>query len=103
LDSLKATNLAEGNIAETLYDRTIDYGAHPNERALMQNLRMGKDASGVQFQVTYLTDDTPAYRLLLKTVAQVAVCSLGIFRLIFRERFDITGLTDMIEKLKQGL
>ncbi|HUJ19313.1 MAG TPA: hypothetical protein VL197_15115 [Nitrospirota bacterium] len=103
LASLKTSNPAEGTVVEALYDRTIDYGAHPNERALMQNLRMEKSADGVQFQVAYLTDDTMAFRLLVKTVAQVGVCSLEIFRLIYRERFDITGLTDMLQKLKHGL
>jgi hypothetical protein len=64
---------------------------------------MEKSEADVQFQVAYLTDDTIAFRLLVKTVAQVGVCSLEIFRLIYRERFDITGLTDMLQKLKQGL
>lgn len=103
LDSLKATSAAEGTVVEALYDRTIDYGAHPNELALMQSLRMEKNADGVQFQVAYLSDDTMAFRLLLKTVAQIGVSSLEIFRLVYRERFDIMGLTDMLQKLKQGL
>lgn len=103
LDTLIKTNTAEGKVLEMLYDRAIDYGAHPNERALMQCLRMEKDAKGVKFQVAYLSDDTIAFRLLLKSVAQIGLCSLDIFRLIYRERFDITGLSDTLQKLKQGL
>jgi hypothetical protein len=103
LNTLKTADSAEGNGTEVLYERTIDYGAHPNERALMQTLKMDKTADTVEFQVVYLTGDTPSLRLVLRTCAQVGVCALGIFRLIYRERFDLVGLSETLVTLRRGL
>ena len=101
--TLREVNKTAADATEQLYERTIDYGAHPNERALMQILNIDKGEDRVEFKVAYLTEDTPALRLILKTTAQVGICTLDIFRLIFRERFDIVGITDMLNKLRRGL
>ena len=77
--------------AELLYERTIDHGAHPNERALMQMLQIAEKAEHVEFKAIYLEGDSDQLRLALKTTAQVGVCTLSLFRSIYRERFDILG------------
>jgi hypothetical protein len=38
------------NITSQLYDRTIDYGGHPNERAVTSALKISKDAKGVKIE-----------------------------------------------------
>lgn len=49
----------------------------------------------VRFEVRYLTSgDDIAFGHALKTTAQVGVCGLDIFRLVFRERYDILGLSE---------
>lgn len=102
-DALKAANKIEAKAAGTLYDRTIDYGAHPNERALMQALQMNKGVKQTELKVIYLMGDGAALRLCLKTAAQVGVCALGIFRLVFKERFDLVGLTNVLDQLRKDL
>jgi len=89
--------------ANSLYERTIDYGAHPNERALTSNLRQTKGEGYIKFDLNYLTGNTPALHLCLRTNAQIGVCVLFIFRHVYRERYDILGISDMLEKLKKGL
>jgi hypothetical protein len=94
------------NIYETangLYERTIDYGAHPNERALMTTLNLQHGPEAVSFEVNYLIDDVPNLLMCLKTDAQVGVCTLDIFRCVFKERFDLLGLTEKLSRLKKGL
>lgn len=103
LDELAKSSRSEAQIVETLYDRTIDYGAHPNERALSQALQITEGADRVELKVVYLDEDSMPFRLALRTTAQVGVCVLGIFRLVFKERFDLLGLTLTLGSLKQGL
>ena len=103
LSELAKQNKNKAQIVKTLYERTIDFGGHPNERALTQSLLITKDAQAVELKVAYLDDDSTPFRLALKTTAQVGVCVLGVFRLVFKERFDILSLTDALDSLKQGL
>lgn len=100
---LKMTDSAMHKTAKALYDRTIDYGAHPNEAALTSLMNKTEDGSAIRFNLSYLSGDTPAFRLALKTTAQVGVCSLLIFKNVFRERFTILGIDEKINRLKQGL
>ncbi len=86
-----------------LYERTIDYGAHPNERAFSSNMRISEGPTTVQIDLRYLTADPTQLEACIRSTAQIGVCSLDIFRIVFRERFDITGLSDTLKKLKNGL
>jgi len=90
-------------ITRDLYDRTIDYGGHPNERAFLSVVKKEADESKTTFQSAYLIGNEPAHKLCLKSCAQIGICALCIFRTIFRERFDILGLSETLEKLKKGL
>lgn len=90
-------------IAKSLYESTIDYGAHPNERGLFSMVRKEQDEQKIDFVVDYLTGNSLPLRLGLKMTARVGVCSLFIFKLVFKERFDILGISKDLDKLKQGL
>lgn len=103
LELAKSINIREGSVAELLYDRTIDYGAHPNEQALMQVLQLNESAEHVELKMNYLDGDSVRLRLALKTTAQVGVCSLTLFRSVYKERFDILGVTGAIDHIKNGL
>ncbi len=103
LQFLASVDADEGKVADTLYERTIDFGAHPNERALMQTLQMNKSEGKIEFKVVYLGDDNIQLRHSLRTSAQVGVCVLGMFKLIYKERFDLIGLTNELDALRQGL
>lgn len=99
LDLLETKDRETGRAARTLYERTIDFGAHPNEMALLTVLRHSEEEGAVRFDLNYLSDDsTPALALCLKTKAQVGVWSLRVFRLVVPERFDLLGLTDEPER-----
>jgi len=91
------------DIAKNLYEMTIDYGAHPNERAFMSLMSQSKDEQKVDFKMYYLIGDSSPFRLCLKNSARIGVCSLDIFKLIYSHRFDILGISNKLEKLKRGL
>ena len=103
LNLAKAIDKAEGEVAELLYERTIDYGAHPNERALMQTLQISERAENVEFKIVYLEGDSDQMKLAFKTTGQVGVCALSLFRSVYRERFDILGVTGALDHIKKGL
>jgi hypothetical protein len=91
-------------VAEALYSETIDLGAHPNELALIQRLNMVEGDGKTEFPLTQLQrGDSPASLLALQRSAQVGVSALGVFRLVYPERFDILGLTDKLHHLRKGL
>lgn len=90
-------------VANTLYERTIDSGAHPNERALLENMRRTETNDVVRFELLYVTADMSAIRAVMRTTAQVGVCALDIFRLIYRERMEITGLRRIVDAVKRDL
>lgn len=103
-ERLTLTNAQIADVAKALYDRTIDYGAHPNEQALMQVLRMERAAGDIRFEVRYLTPGVEAaFGACFKTTAQVGVCALDIFRIVFRERFQLLGLDRELDQLKRDL
>lgn len=53
----------------------------------------------VSFELSQLNNDPKILILGFKTCAQVGICSLKIFKLVFPERFDLLGLSDLIEKV----
>lgn len=103
LDLAKELDSSEGEVAKMLYDRTIDYGAHPNELALTQTLHLNEDESQIDANIVYLDDDSNQMKLALKSSAQVGVCAISLFRPIYKERYDILGITDKLDKLKNVL
>lgn len=103
LDWANSVDGTEGPIARVLYEHTIDWGAHPNERALTQTLSMHEQTEHVEFKIAYLEENSDQLRFVLKTTAQVGVCTLSLFRAVYPERFDILGITDALRHMKKGL
>ena len=100
---LKSIDEKAYGVAQQLYDRCIDLGAHPNERSVTAIMNMTKEDNIYNYEIEYLTGNKPALHLALKSTAQIGVCSLDIFRHVFKERFDILGISTDLEKLKKGL
>jgi hypothetical protein len=103
LDSLKGMNKNLGTSAKELYERTIEYGAHPNPHGILTLVRQEQQDRFIRFDLAYLQGNTKPHALCLKTTAQVGLCCLMIFKVVYKERFDLLGLSDGIEKLSKGL
>ena len=102
LDFLKSWNEAQYNVFRQLYERTIDFGAHPNERAFSSSLKMTESPGQIRFDTSYITDDLLLLQHSMKSGAQIGVCCLDIFQSIYRERFEIIGLSERINRLKDS-
>ncbi len=86
-----------------LYERTIDFGGHPNERSITSNITMNMDDGDALIKQYYLLGDTLALDHGLKSAAQIGLSSLYIFRHIFREKFDILDVTTTLDQLRGHL
>lgn len=103
IECAKSIDNKEGEVAQQLYEQTIDHGAHPNERALMRSLQIEEKEDNIEFLSIYLDKDPDHLKLILKITAQVGVCTLSLFRPIYKERYDILGVTDALDHLKRGI
>ncbi len=103
LSALQSEDVKLHRITKELYDRTIDLGGHPNEKAFFSVMKQTKDDSKLTFDSGYLVGNEPALQLAIKTCAQVGICVLSIFQRIYPQRFDILGLSERLNLLKKGL
>ena len=98
---LRAIDEKLANLADHLYERTIAWGAHPNEKALTSSTRIVKEGANTKFEVRYLTAEPEAIRLSLKTSAQIGVCCVRVFGLVFSHRFKILDLPSRVRQLEE--
>jgi hypothetical protein len=92
-----------GEIFDTLYDRTIDYGAHPNEKGFSLNSQINERESGVEFLHIYLQGNGIALDYSLKSLAQVGIWCLSIFQLIYPEKFELLGIKERLVELRKDI
>ena len=86
-----------------LYEKTIDFGAHPNPSALLSALKKQEHDKGIRWEVSYLTKEPEVIRGAMKSVAQVGIVSLRVFRHVFPKRFETLGITKSFPALQEGL
>lgn len=92
-----------GKVFVDLYERTIDFGAHPNPNGVLSSTDIIRNERGIQINQVYLHQYSLPLQQSIKTTAQAGVCCLWTASKIFPERFDALGLTSAIETVKRGL
>jgi len=103
LDELEQDDKQIAGLARELYERSIEYGAHPNPRGMLASMKIKKEERRVYFTSEYLLEDKLARAVCVKTAAQTGVCSLYIFRLTLEARFNLLGVTDKLLRVRRGL
>jgi len=66
-------------------------------------MKVIKKNGRTEFQQLYLIGDTKQLSNGLKSTAQVGLCALYILRHVFKERFDIIGVTEKMEQYRSIL
>ncbi len=90
--------------AQACYDRTIDYGAHPNPGSVFSSLSMEQSGDALNFEMEYLlSGDSLDMKLALRSTAQVGVCAFRVFGRIFQDRYDLLGLWQKLQPIQAGL
>jgi hypothetical protein len=103
IETLEKTDSSICKTTKNLYERAIDFGAHPNEQAITSSLKLIDTESRREFRQLYLTADDLQLSHGLKSTAQAGLCTLYIFRHIFKERFDIMGITSVMDRYRTKL
>ena len=86
-----------------LYERTIDFGGHPNQLGLVSGLTKSETGKTTAYHVPVLCADTLPMVTTLHGVAAVAIGALKVFQAIFATRFQLVGLDAEIPDLVAGL
>ena len=102
--NVRATHKALDVVTEAdmgaLYDRLIDYGAHPNPRGVLATVRKVKTENRPgRYDMSILDPEPEAILFALLMAAKMGVGVLKMFRLVYPERFSIVGLYGEIENL----
>lgn len=92
-----------GAIFEKLYERTVHFGGHPNDRALAGSLKIEDSEDATSLIQIYLHPGDLAMEHALKSTAQIGVCALHVFQLIFKARFELLGVRTELEQLRKNL
>jgi hypothetical protein len=98
--TIVATDKELGRVYNELYERTIDFGGHPNLRGVLSNMLLNESADKRQLQPIYLHADETTVLHALKTTAQVGLCSLHLFQHILAERFMLLGIREKLIELR---
>lgn len=101
--SLKARDSSLADKVSELYDGLIDHGAHPNEKAVTTALRVPITDKGYNLSQVYLDGDKGNILIALRNTVSVGLYAMYIFRLIWKERFDIVGLTGLLDEISRNL
>jgi hypothetical protein len=73
-------------IYQALYEQSIDFGAHPNEKGVLGSVLAESIGTGV-LQFAMLGANEMAVQHALRCCAQAGICSLKVFNLIFGDHF----------------
>lgn len=87
-------------IFDELYERTIDFGGHPNERAFFSNMAREENEDRVEFQMVLLHGDGRPLEHALKSTGQVGLWALHAFQLLYPERFMLLGVSERLEEFR---
>jgi hypothetical protein len=102
-DTIVATDRELGRVYKELYERTIDFGGHPNLRGVVSNALFQESPGKRQLQPIYLHADETTVLHAVKTSAQVGLCSLHLFQHVLPERFLLLQLREKLIELRNHL
>jgi hypothetical protein len=103
METLKTADERLAGQIGMLYERSIDFGAHPNERAMTGSMTVEEVAGGRVFQAIYLHGDRLTLAHLHKTTAQVGLGALLMLSIVFRQRFQLLTIDVGLEALQRVL
>ncbi|MGF6432088.1 MULTISPECIES: hypothetical protein [Bradyrhizobium] len=85
-DAIEKDDREVAKVYQELYERSIDFGAHPNEKAVLGSVVPGTLDTG-NLMITMLGGESVQLYHSLRSCAQVGICSLKIFNLVFPAHF----------------
>ncbi len=88
-----------GGHFEFLYERLIDFGAHPNEQGFSMSTKLKEEPGQTHILSIYLHEDGIPLDFALKNTAQIAICSLQIAYLIYPTRMELQQIRHDLDEI----
>jgi hypothetical protein len=101
--AVKSIDERLGDIYEQLYDRTIQWGGHPNEKTVTQGLALIEKPGETELQQIYLQGDGRVITHWIHTGNQIGICVLKIFEHVHHARFEKLNVKERIAVLAKGV
>ncbi len=92
---------ALAKVFNDLYDRSIDFGGHPNPHTTFSAMRMDDDLPSNSFVTLALVTDPKTLQHAMKSVTQAGLAALFIFQHIFMAKFELLGIRAEMDRLRQ--
>jgi hypothetical protein len=83
-----------------LYQRSVNFGAHPNPHAIIGITALDERGNETGVMVVAISNDSQIIKFVLKSTAQVGLTALCILQHVFREKFELLGIRQEIDALK---
>lgn len=99
-DVIKKYDSKLKDIYDELYERTINFGGHPNPHAVFVSMRMDSEKGEPSLFSLAISSDPKSIQHALKSTAQVGFTALHIFQHIYKEKFELLGIREVIERLR---
>lgn len=90
-------------VFDTLYEHSIDFGAHPNEKSLTANLSMTEVGNTKHYRVQSLHGNTIFATDALKNTARAGLFALFAFQHTMVAKFELLGVKDEMNSLRPHL
>jgi hypothetical protein len=101
LESVKAANRHAAERFETIYERTIDFGGHPNERSVTANLTITEETDRRGMLLILQHGDGVQLNMALKTTAQSGMIALELLETIYGAKFELLGIKTAMLDLRR--
>jgi hypothetical protein len=85
---------------QVFYDRSIDFGGHPNPHATMSAVEIGQEGGDGTILTLALSTEPKVLLHAMKSVAQVGLTTLFIFQHIFKANFELLGINAEMNALR---
>ena len=82
------------------YQRSIDFGGHPNPHASFAAAVLDERGTETSMMVLAISNDPTIIAHALKSTAQVGLMALCVFQHVFKGKFELLGITQEIDALK---
>jgi hypothetical protein len=81
------------------YNKSIDWGAHPNEKSLMSRLDVRRDEANMISSLTLISDRRLDYKFVAHGGAEVAATCVAVFNRIFESKFRLAGIDSELDSM----
>lgn len=98
--AIKKADVKIGGHFEFLYERLINFGAHPNEQGFSMSTKLRKEPGETHILSIYLHDDGVPLDFALKNTAQIGICALQIAYLIYPTRMQLQGILQDLDGIR---